>query len=216
MKFFTLFNKCLVFIFLFSLSTRASCKKKLKPDISCFIVDMKYDGDSIKIFEFGNIERAGLTGYEKVYGKGKVWRQLWEYLRSYDMPIWHAGPFYRGKESAAFDDFIAKGGIYKNSIFSLKLDPYFKKLSKKKSAVQKNQLKDYKGIILVGGYTGKKKRLIKEFSEFICLNKKACNFVRNKYKTAQLFDDDELREFKPQWKIYPKAYRKKSSEKNYT
>lgn len=112
---------------------------ELKPDISCGIIDLKYDKNSIKILEFGEIEFSAFKGHEALYGQGKIWGQLWKYLAQFKKPIWYVSSKGSSRSNDKAIDVLYKvGGLRKKSFEDLEKDPGFKNLCESFNKQDKN------------------------------------------------------------------------------
>jgi len=178
----------------------------LKPDISCLIVDLKYDGETIKILEFGNISLSVLAGHGKLYGPGKIWRGLWSYLKSYMVPVWFVSkkPDRMLQKERCFDRLGDLGVQLVKSGHALITDPLFVKcLNGEVSGKPPKRIEDCKGIIATGVMRVSFRKI---FDHFVLLNKYLFNYGNVKSEMDSLFDDDQLRTFRPLCKVYPKKY----------
>lgn len=187
-------------------------EEKTQPDISCFIADMKYDGENLKILEFGEITRSYFKGHDSLYGKGKIWKNLWQELSSYNLPTWYISRTNLSnleKRIVSFDSYIALDGQIYQSLDILKKSTLFNKLIKKEFDPNEPAINKHNGI-LIFHHTNMTRPACNKFQHdypgFIILNKAVEPFVGNKLKTSQLFDDNYLKQFKPLWKIYQKKY----------
>ena len=190
----------------FTISDIDTCLLGEKPDVSCLIVDFKYDEDSLKILEFGNLVLSSAKRYDHLYGQGVIWDRLWKHLETYNLPIWYTGGFVSSdKNDMAFNTFFNIGGKYKRDIRSLVIDNDFCKYSKNKTFVPGSEkIEDYKGII-VGDFYKKVKKCNKMFPGFILLNDAVYEYAKNKHQLDSLFEG-ELKKFRPICKSYSKVY----------
>jgi len=204
-------NKKLFFIYIFTLTLLPSPlhakRLKNKEDISCMIIDFKFDGKTIKILEFGRLEMSRLEGHEQLYGQGKIWKKLWKYLHRFDLPIWYVGRKFTDDKTIRQFDYLEKlGGSYHRNFSTVETDPTFIKLAKSKIKTPKG-IKNYKGILIDKFHKGSKlKNLKKEYPDFIVINSRSVDYCANKYKASQLFEMTKLDKYKPTWKAYPSTY----------
>jgi len=176
------------------------------PDISCLIADLKYDGNGLKILEFGNITYSAFKGHKMLYGKSKVWEALWDELKSYNVPVWFIShpedPLKQ--EERCFDRLSDIGIRYKGSTDLLLQDDFFCDcLSSVVPDGGPKCIDDCKGVVVLKdrGWP------INERSNyFIVLNRYIFKWANDKLKTSLLFGDNHLKNFKPRWKLYPKQF----------
>ncbi len=186
--------------------------EQLPPDLSCFIADIKFDGQNIKILEFGEITKSYFKGHDNLYGKGHIWSELWNNLAQYNIPMWYVGKKLDSsskKEIVAYKPYLDLGGrIFETPEF-LKHSRDFKRCKKRKFNDDEKKMRNHKGIVVFRHYRMPrylKNKFRREHPGFIIFNDACANWVGNKYKTSQLFDDEQLCSFKPQWKRYRKQY----------
>jgi len=183
-------------------------------DISFLIVDMKYDNGKLKVLEFGEGPRSYFQGHDKLFGKGVIWDRLWDCLEPYNLPIWYVGekPKTTGEKKHIAHAKLKKiGGECVPNLYTLFNDKYFKK-AEAKNIDNKYAITDHNGIVVFRHYKkhpNTKSAFKRNHPNFIILDSAATPHVNNKYNTSKLFDDDELKDFKPRWKIYPKGYSKR-------
>lgn len=185
----------------------------LPTDISCFIADIKFDGEHIKILEFGEITKSYFKGHDTLYGKGKIWEGLWNILADYKLPMWYVGKKLEKKaqkDLTAFKTFVSLGGKTADTMELLKQHETFKKQKKRGFSRDEQCINNHKGIVAIRRYRLPKylrNKFIRENPGFLILSDAAAPFVGNKYRTSQLFDDEELKQFRPRWKKYSKRYK---------
>jgi hypothetical protein len=196
------------------LSTKTRAPQQLSEnleDITCLIVDLKYDGNTLKILEFGEINKSLFWGHKKLFGSGIMWKRLWLYLKQFNLPIWYVGhiigegadPKYR---NIAYKTFKRYGGRLTEDFYTIKRDPIFKKLTSQENTCHEDQKV---GIIVTRHHNMSRttmRNFKEEYPQFIFLNKAAVKHVNNKYKTALLFNTPELQQYRPLWKTYKKEY----------
>lgn len=56
---------------------------KVPDDIAFCIADLKFADKKLKILEFGGGQRSGFKGFRLLYGEGKMWGNVWRYLRTH-------------------------------------------------------------------------------------------------------------------------------------
>lgn len=143
--------------FLYSFLKKYSGKKNYNEDISCGIMDLKYDDNksskdgnnsdssnscddsenrkngknkktcSLKILEFGEIEYSAFKGHEFLYGPGKIWGNLWQYLAQFKKQIWYVSSKVSSRSNDKAIEVLYKlGGLRKKSFEDLEKDNKFK------------------------------------------------------------------------------------------
>lgn len=203
--------------FLYSFVKKYSSKKNYKPDISCGIMDIKYNDNNLKILEFGEIEYSAFKGHESLYGPGKIWGNLWLYLAQFKKQIWYASSKGSSLSNDKAIDILYKvNGIRTKSFEDLEKDINFKNANQantnsQASNLQENNLKtkiqDYNGIIVIKNRSNRKS-IIDKLSEFVVLNDRFTKYCENKHQAALLFKNKALENFKPAWKSYEFKYSK--------
>jgi len=179
-------------------------KYKDRVDVSLLIADLKYDGNTVKILELGNITNSVLSSHESLYGKDIIWSRIYNYIEKLGLQLWCIGHPSNPKSGTfiCFENFIKYGAHNVSDLEQLIYDPMFVNLC------SANTLK---GILAPISYSSKKEsfaNLKKDFPGFLLLNEITHEYGASKYKTAILFHDKELSQFKPKWKVYPKIYSK--------
>lgn len=177
-------------------------------DVSFLIADLKFDGKSVKILEFGEGPRSYFRGHEKLFGQGKIWERFWHYLGQFKVPVWYVGkPLdtdYKLRQIAE-KTFAKIGGSFVPNIHKLKRSKIFKELCK----TEYTQSGHYVGVVVLRHHRMPKvviNKFKKDYPQFLILDTATTPFVNNKHKTAQVFEDTDLSLFKPQWRIYKKKY----------
>ena len=181
---------------------------KNKEDITCMITDLKFDGKTIQVLEFGRLEMSRLEGHEQLYGAGKVWKQVWEHLQTFNLPIWYVGEAFEDDYNIRQFDYLKKiGGSYHRTFATVEKDPKFIKLANKKLDKKPCSIKDYKGIIIDKYHKGSKLKLLKkQYPGFIIINCRSVDYCANKHKASQLFEMTKQDRYKPAWNTYPAKY----------
>lgn len=190
-----------------------------KPDISFVIADIKYNKGTLKILEMGEGPRSYFKGHEQLYGEGKIWQSLWEYLKTFKLPIWYVGEELttpHKQKQIAHDDLYNMGGQCFSSINHLKKNSVFKERMNKKITNFGNNVSDYQGIIIVRRYKNRRTEVEtfkREYPNFIYLDDAVCNHVNNKHKTSLAFNRAGLDHYRPRWNVYSKLYTSELSDK---
>jgi len=201
--------------------------KNLPADISFMFLDVKLDPEKekFKICEFGEGRLA-----DSIYANTCIndqtyklmtpyWHLLWEYLEQFNLPIWFIGKHpihdtYFTYASMPMAKFNAIGGIHAHSLKILERSEPFQTLTQN-NIKNKTTINNYQGIIVYRHYnTGNPKYYLKlqnfkkKYPQFLVLNSACEPYASNKAFSASLFNDQLLKQFKPQWHLYRKRYRK--------
>jgi glutathione synthase/RimK-type ligase-like ATP-grasp enzyme len=196
----------------------------LPTDITFLAVDLKFDGQNLKVLEFQDGPTAGFRAYDEVFEKGEIWEIFWKQLRALGLPIWYIGPkphsvndngfSHNDKERLSFDYFLKTGGHYVRSLDELQIDELFKRVCGKEDQPSKQKkhfsnIKKYKGILLlklVWCNAYKIQQFQQQYPGFLIINEKSRRHSANKKATHKLFEKSGLIEFRPKYKVYPKNY----------
>jgi len=186
--------------------------------IDFFCVDLKYNHGVLKILEFQDGPQAGLRAYDEVFGnKGAVWHRFWDWLTQFNVPIWYIGILphdvqdgqfsHYDKDRLEFDYFLKNIGRYVENLAYLERDSEFKKICNK-PAQKKALLQGCKGILLVKDDMSHVmiKKFAKKYPDFIFINQYSRHHSNSKFLTDQLFQDQELKQFRPYAQCFPKEY----------
>lgn len=201
----------------------AKYKKLLPTDITYLAVDIKYDGNQLKVLEFQDGPTAGFRAYDDVVkNRGEIWHIFWQHMAMYKLPIWYLGPQPKSykpgtfsqndKQRMRFDEFLKMGGLYVASWNDLVRDHDF--LAAESRGVSSHcgkrrvALNDYKGIVLAKlcGQNYKIATFRREHPDFLVINEKARKSLYDKRRVHALFNKIGLNEFRPWSKIFPKKY----------
>ena len=180
----------------------AKSKGLLPDDISYCIADIKFDGENIKVLEFGDSGQSLFNGHDALYGRGSVWNKFWSYLSEFKLPVWYVG--HAGKSTGS--DALARiGGQYVQSVVRLN-----GKIEEAARAQGLQNLKNYKGIVFAR--RGEHQRtaidaMKRKFPQLIFVNESVHDKVINKRETELLFRDDQtLIPYRPACKVCNKRY----------
>ena len=181
-------------------------------DISFMIADIKFNGDSLKVLEFGEGTRSKFKGFDALYGDGKIWSRFWNYLSQFNLPMWYVGPQLRtqpAKDQISFNEFTELGGSYCPSKQELTKQLHKKPVARLNEATK---IEDYSGIAMFRHQNASSPQAI-EFKKHnphaIILNYASAPYVNNKFLSNTLFESPDVENYKPLWKKYPKRYTKK-------
>lgn len=202
---------------------QAQRTRPLPYDISFLIADMKFDGTTIKVLEFGEGTRSYFKGHEALYGNGKIWDGLWRYLEQFKSPMWYIGSLLDSNQQLqeiSFSKFNALGGNFAKHLHKLQLTKPFNNLRLHKNVSPESLPPvEHTGIIILRDHTLPQSFLnnfSKAYPHLLVLNQASAPIVSYKHLTAKLFDDCGLQHFKPQWKLYPKSYSHDLARKIFT
>jgi len=176
-------------------------------DVSCLIVDLKYDGESIKILELGNLNGSDFRSHEYVYGKDIIWQKLYGYLKGLGLHFWCVGSKFGSLKRLAELGCVRSFDLKRvNSCCS----------SCSSNVPKKLKLENYEWVLASEDHINlikSNKKIKKYFPGVLFYNEITCEHVRDKLKTNMLFKDTGLSCFKPKWNVYPKIYSKELVEK---
>lgn len=175
--------------------------KNTYPDeISWCIADIKFDGKDVKVCEFGEARFSQFKGHETLFGTGKLWHEFWNFLNTFQLPIWfiHSNPQLEDAATQARETLARLGG--KRVISLSKLPPPVtnkKKISKK-----------HDGILILektADFNSTTTREYKKFENYLILGKATSDHFRTKHATNKLFSQTTVLHYKPQYKEYVKS-----------
>ena len=169
-------------------------------DISFCIADLKFDGENLKICEFGEGCHSKFRGFDKLYGNGKAWELFWIYLNQFKMPIWYVGapnnPKF--KEEISYDIFKECGGEFVDSFASLQRNKNFLNVVGRGYIKNKSSISEYKAIVCVKHLSDIVKKFRSEFPNVLIWDVATFFYVSSKLKTRELFEnDDDLLKYRP-------------------
>jgi hypothetical protein len=190
-------------------------------DVTFCVADLKYDGQILKICEFGQGTVSQFNGYDALYGYGSMFAQAWSALHTLHPKLILMNPravHYRPSQSYALDTLKRLKTRMEGSQESLvrrdaKHDKYHPNVKK----VSSMWLHDYDGIIITLN-TNDLHRLMKspfrkDFVRYLILDKSTTSIVNHKVKTNSLFDDQWLALFRPRCMVCKKVYDKRLIER---
>jgi hypothetical protein len=178
----------------------------LHDEISFCIADLKYDGTSIKICEFGEGLESRFKGYEALNKDRSIWSMLWSYLSTFNVPVWFTGKL-KGSYDYDIKKFQAMGGTLIPNIHSIKSDDHFKQILKNHYKHPRRSAPA--GIIALRSlllHSSILEDFNAKYPHMILLGQTTNRFVRSKYQTNKLFECNELAQYKPKFKICTKTY----------
>ncbi len=171
---------------------------KLPNDISCLIIDLKYRKNTVKILELGEINRSQVSGYDKLYGTGTIWRKMWHELASYKQPIWYIQKevtHQKEVDKFGYDEFITTGTRLYHDLQNLEMD--IKPTSTTTGIVVMRPIKEE---LLP------RKDFKEKYPNILFLNAASALFASNKYLLNLIMKDPILEQFRPTTKVYQKKY----------
>lgn len=194
-----------------------------KADISYLFADVKYDGEKFKILELGEGKNGGYRTWDGVFEKGKIWKGFWNQLATFNIPLIYVGKLPSKhainklgitlQDKISWNTFKEHGGAGFSSLRKLERSSFFNKLVKEEKEFDERSIKTYKGILVFKYRDDREPRHLRElesfkkrYPQFLVLDRVSRPFAANKELTDILFDDDDLRQFRPQTRVYKKHY----------
>lgn len=183
--------------------------KSLPQDMSFCIADIKFTDTSFKILEFGEGGRSRFKGYDALFGVGTMWAFFWNYLSSFQVPVWLVGipDDAESRSEMNFELFTKIGGKTAQSLTDLKYH-IIDDLEERYGTVKDYHCKDYEGIVLVkkNGSPNAINKMKKIFPQIIFIGELSNRYVNNKYYMNLLFESNELKKYRPQCRSYESVY----------
>lgn len=182
-------------------------KNDFPDEMSFCIADLKFDGNSVKICEFGEGLESEFKGYDALHGTGAVWAMFWEFITAFNLPVWYTDKPRGNKRNRAIKRFINLGGMCVSNLQSLPAHDYFQKMVERYQGAPK--MTSYAGIVVartVGLGPSALNNFKTKYPQFLMLGDATNEFVRSKKCTCDLFDNETLMNFKPRFKICEKKY----------
>lgn len=179
------------------------------PDISYLFADLKFDGKSLKVCEFGQATRAGCPLSKVIINDQEetltspYWGGFWNYLKGFKVPVWYVGD----QKKIEIWELLHTRGHYAESLRAIKKDPLFKKIRTKKRSLRANHV-GFAGVVVLGhDYPPRKMRVLKKQSPGILfVNDRTGRFASNKNLMNPLFAHLGLTDYKPRCGLYSKKY----------
>jgi hypothetical protein len=177
----------------------------LPNDISFCIADLKFDGTTIQICEFGEGLESRFKGYDAITYTGAMWDALWHALGSYKTPIWVIENSFWQQHSNEY----AKKTLTENygSVVRAFGQVLYKMRVRNPSPT--HGIAKPAGIVIIHSSkstTGLIEHTAQQHPEFLFLGRATTKFVRDKQETNALFNTPFLQEFKPQNLLIKKEY----------
>jgi hypothetical protein len=178
----------------------------LPEDISFCIADLKFNESTLKVCELGEGFTSRFKGYSALYGKGKPWSTLWEYLHTFKRPVWVVDAAFFPKNHVTFGlgALYGRGGMLLSSFNDLELNPKFMRHYQR--ATNNNTLGH--GIIFTytqGAATNSVREFRKRYPQALIIGTGTNDFVRSKDATDKIMRQAGLGSFRPKSKLYTKT-----------
>lgn len=191
--------------------TFADLSNNMPDNIDFCIADMKYqDLNALKILELGEGARSAFKGHEKLYGPQVLWKNFWDYLHNFHVPLWVVrmdDVEHERREDMAPDYFFSLGGKAASSMTDLK-NQIKESLRNQDGIVKTEACRDYRAIVLIR--YGRPHRTIEKFKKIFpqvrFVGDISNKYVNSKYNTNMLFQDPSICSFRPKCIICPKEY----------
>ncbi len=179
------------------------------PSIGFFSVDIKFDGENIKICEIGNgLYGVPLPSFSSINGKKEIlytpyWDLFWLFLKQFNLPILYIG---KNTTNGAKTLRSVGGKTFKN--IDAFRNVFTKNFTQSPTSVKTKKINDYSAILAYGGARnfGQINQLKKDFPNILFVNNFDALFHRQKDKIHEFFNCDELSFLRPRWTVYPHRY----------
>jgi hypothetical protein len=162
-------------------------------------VDFKFDGHDFKICEFGEGRRSAFKGMNRLY-----WDKYWNYLKQFNLPIWHVGEFYlpnEFEEMRATDSLIRCGGAILPSLELLEKCSKFKALVKC-PVKDPYKISNYKAIVCTTFMDNRVSEFRQKYPNVLIWDLATAFYVNSKINTVELLSDPEFSKYCPKSKIF--------------
>lgn len=172
------------------------CPNNYPDEVSLLIADLKFDGTSVKICEFGEALESQFEGYKKLKTKHDPWIDFFSYLDSFNVPIWFVDKY--GKHKLNHNELKNKYTVVSN-IRALQQNELFKLY----------ELEDQSaGIVIIRNDFKKNMyhNFRKQQSNLMILCRATAPYAQNKKLTCELFQEAECMDFKPKFILCKKNY----------
>lgn len=201
------------------LNNKIAAMDPIQADISFLIADLKFDGEQIKICEFGEGPRSRFKGHDALFGKGLIWDRFWSILSEYDMPKWYIeNGLPHNKDNAIYKEMNAeicaskwltnKSGVF-GGLKQFTTSPVFKAIRNNPHQVYANEF-NAAGLVILRHNDASSHELLSlhhNNPQILVLNTATAPFVNDKFTTDVLFkNDEELEPFRPKALLCRKRY----------
>lgn len=178
----------------------------LSPDISYLVADLKYnDQQGVQICEIQTGRASRFIGFDYIYGgEGLIVRNLAEVLKMYHHRGWFLKNDIRDPLATKFLGDIGWKGF--ESIDELVNDPEFQSIAtlENTNAVS---ISDFGGILFTRQSSLSPISQFKsQYPNVLIIDESTAGYCGDKLSTSLLFNEAELRRYKPEWNLYPKEY----------
>lgn len=181
-------------------------------DISFGIVDLKFDGENLKICELGEGPRSMFKGYDKLYKQGELWHRLWHFLSCLQLTPWLTtyGFTNEMRLENALSEYEELGGGYAHNLEALSKDTVFNDCVLRKKTYDYFSL--YNTVLLLrnNGYRDRSLYLFRrQHPTVLPLCDALGPFGNSKVLMNSLFEQDvALAKYRPRCLVLEKKYKK--------
>ncbi|KKQ48640.1 MAG: hypothetical protein US69_C0017G0018 [candidate division TM6 bacterium GW2011_GWF2_38_10] len=185
------------------------------PDISFGIVDLKFDGESIKICELGDGPLSMFRGFDYLYGRGVLWERFWTYLATFSLPFGYVMskrvrneflPEYMGR-----DMFTQLGGTVIQDFRSLLSYKPLNRVMHTSGKQKKYDIASDYSLLIIAKYNGENTKKIEQLQTqqngILVLNEVLSLYANSKAFMHKLFlSDPLLHQYRPRAVLCLKHY----------
>ncbi len=191
-------------------------QNQFSSDISLGIVDLKFDGENLKICELGEGPRSMFKGFDKLYRNGTVWRTLWHFCSCLNLSprLIINGFTDEMRSEKALTEYEALGGRYARDLQKLGQDVSFIDCLKQEKPA--GFFSDHNAVVVLrdNGYrTPSAMVLKKRHPKALILCEALGLFGNNKILMDSLFEDDVLKKYRPKCIVLEKNYYRELAKK---
>lgn len=205
-------NKFLFFCFI--LNSTICAEPKYPVDVSYLVSDFKYSQEhGLKICEVQQGALSAVNGDLYVFGgDGSISPMIADYFSLFPMKKWAAGVLYPPLKRSL----VAKDWDVQQSMSTLLKDPDFLKCATL-CPIDPFSISSYGGIVYAGLDIARHIDFYrKAYPGILFIDAATFPYWKDKYKMSALFEqNDELRQYKADWRLYPKKYDPSLAEKIY-
>ncbi len=180
-----------------------------KPSFTFMSIDLKYTTKKeIKILEFNAGKTSGTFGYQRLYGPGIVWGELWEQLAKLSLR-----PYVVSKQPIYSPNLLRHlnetGGAWAPTLDELTTNPQFEQLASKQHP---KTLADFSGIVIyryrerIQNHYERICHFRSQYPNLLTLDEISSPYQRNKLVMSMLFEHAGLQAFRPKYRAYQKKY----------
>lgn len=200
-----------------STTVAAVPEKQFSSDISFGIVDLKFDGENVKICELGEGPRSMFKGFDSLYRRGELWRRLWHFLSCLQLTPWLVVYGFTNdmRLENALADYEALGGGYTQHLDSLAKNENFNTCLQ--HANTSGYFTNYKAVLIMRNNCYRDRSLFifkKTYPSALPLCEALGPFANSKLLMNSLFEQDEpLYKYRPGCLVLDKKYTKRLSKR---